>query len=104
MDSKLVENVTPPSVTLATVDQPESEPMLSAGDKEKSATEEDVVAGSSKGQSKRLSSLPSSCTSHGVSGLCDVLDGDSESPQVKKQLPVIQNVPDGETRDQKSES
>lgn len=104
MDSKLVENVTPSSVTLATFNQPESELMLSAGDKERSSTEEDVIAGSSKGQSKHLTSLPSSCTSYGVSGLCDVSDRDSEGLQVKKQPPVIENVPDGETGDQKSET
>lgn len=104
MDLKLVESVTSKSVTRATVDQPESEPMLPAGDWEKSSTEIDVIAGSSGGQLKQLFALPSSCTSDGVSDLCDVSVGNSESLEVKEQLPVSGTVPEDETRDQKSKS
>lgn len=104
MDLKLVESVTSKSVTRSTVDQPESEPMLPAGDQEKSSTEIDVIAGSSGGQLKQLFALPSSCTLDGVLDLCDVSVGNSESLKVKEQLPVSGTVPEDETRDQKSKS
>lgn len=99
---KLVESVTSKSVTCATVDQPESEPMLPAGDQEMSSTEIDVIAGSSGGQLKQLFALPSSCTSDGVSDICDVSVGKSESLEVKEQRPVSGTVPEDETRNQKS--
>ncbi|XP_029284489.1 zinc finger protein 280C isoform X2 [Cottoperca gobio] len=84
MDLKLVE-----SVSLATVDQPGPEPMLPAGDQEKGSTEISVFEGSSKGRLEQssLPALSSSCTSGGVLDLCAESVGNSESLDVREQLP-----------------
>lgn len=89
MDLKLVQSVTSGSVTLATVDLPEPEPMLPAGDQEKSSTETSVIEGSPEGHLKQSSppASSSSCTSGGGLELCDKSAGNSESLDVKKPLP-----------------
>ncbi|XP_044047771.1 zinc finger protein 280C isoform X2 [Siniperca chuatsi] len=89
VDLKSFESVTSRSVTLATVDQPESEPMLPAGDQEKGSTEISVIEGSSEGQLKQpsLPALSSSCTSDGVLDLCDESVGNSESLEVSGPVP-----------------
>ncbi|XP_034728322.1 zinc finger protein 280C isoform X2 [Etheostoma cragini] len=93
MDLKPVE-----SVTLATVDQLHSQPMLLAGDQEKGSTETSFVEGSSEGHLKQ-SSLPplsSRCTSDRFrdSDLCEESVGNSESPE------FIEPLPEHETREQ----
>uniref|UniRef100_A0A8D0A7G6 Zinc finger protein 280D n=1 Tax=Sander lucioperca TaxID=283035 RepID=A0A8D0A7G6_SANLU len=110
MDLKPIESVTSESVTLTTVDQLQPEPMLPAGDQEKGSTETSFVEGSSEGHLKQ-SSLPalSSCfTSDGDLDLCEESVGNSESQDVREQLPehetkeqhVIEPLPEHETREQ----
>ncbi|XP_078105409.1 zinc finger protein 280C isoform X1 [Sander vitreus] len=109
MDLKPIESVTSESVTLATVDQLQPEPMLPADDQEKGSTETSFVEGSSEGHLKQ-SSLPalSSCfTSDGDLDLCEESVGNSESQDVIEQLPehetkeqhVIEPLPEPETRE-----
>lgn len=104
MDLKLAEGVTPGSVTLATVDQPEPEPMLPAGDQEKGSTETSAIEGSSEGQLKQssLPTLSSSSTSDGVLDVCDESADNSESLEVREQVPVSEIVPKGETGEQQT--
>ncbi|XP_045888996.1 zinc finger protein 280C-like isoform X2 [Micropterus dolomieu] len=103
MDLKLAESVTSGSVAVAAVNQPQSEPKLPSGDQEKGSTEISAIEGSSEGQLKQpvLPALSSSCTSDGVS-LCDELLGNSESPEVREQLPVPGIVPEHETGGQQT--
>ncbi|KAE8297070.1 Zinc finger protein 280C [Larimichthys crocea] len=101
MDLKVVECATSQSVTPATVDQPESEAMLPAGDQETH-----VTAGSSEGevQQSALPTLSSSCpvTSEGALGVCDE-SGNSESLEVREQLPDSGIVPE-DKREQQTKS
>lgn len=87
MDLKL--SVTPGSVPLATVVQPESEPMVPAGDREKGSSESGVIEGSSEGhfEPASLPAVSSSCTSDGVLDLCEESVSNSESLDVREQLP-----------------
>lgn len=101
MELKVVESVTSPSVSLANVNQPVSQPMLPAGDQEKGPTEACTIAGSSEGQLKQQSPPPPS-TSDVASELCDESEANSESLQVREPLPVSGNNPDEETRDQQT--
>ncbi|XP_032369979.1 zinc finger protein 280C isoform X2 [Etheostoma spectabile] len=109
MDLKPDESVTSESVTLATVDQLQSQPMLLAGDQEKGSTETSFVEGSSEGHLKQ-SSLPplsSSCTSDRDLDLCEESVGNSESQDFIEPLPehetreqhVIEQVPEHETKE-----
>ena len=82
VDLKPVESVTPGRVPLATVDQPEPEPVLPAGDQDKGTAETSATEGSSEEQSS-LPALSSSCTSEAVSDLCDQSAGNSESLDVR---------------------
>ncbi|XP_070760562.1 zinc finger protein 280C-like [Enoplosus armatus] len=106
MDLKLVESVTSGSVTLAMVNQPESEPMVRTGDQEKVSAETSVVKGSSEGQLKQslLPALSSSCTSEGVLDLSDESVSNSESLGVREQLPVSETIPEHETGEQQTTS
>ncbi|XP_044204510.1 zinc finger protein 280C-like [Thunnus albacares] len=91
MDLKPAESVKSESVTLATVDQPDSEPTLPAGDQEKGSTEmSNVTEGSSEGEAKQLSlsGLSSSCTSDGVLDLCEESVVNSESLDVREESSV----------------
>ncbi|XP_039987153.1 zinc finger protein 280C-like isoform X2 [Xiphias gladius] len=101
MDLKLVESVTSGSATAATVDQPES-----AGDEEKVSTEVSVNEGSFKGELKQLllPALSSSCRSDGVLDLGDESMGNSQSTDVREQLPVSGIVHEHETREQQTKS
>lgn len=106
MDLKLVESVTPGSITPATVDQPESEPMLPAADREKGPTEISAIEGSSEGQLKQ-SSLPAlspSCRSDEVLDRCDESVGNSKILEVREQLPVSGIVPEHETGEHQTKS
>lgn len=95
MELKLVESVTAGSVTLASVAQPEPEPItkpgLPAGDQEKGSTETSVVEGSSQGHLKQSSQLvlSSTCVSD---DLGDESLGNSESLDVREQLPEHEAV------------
>ncbi|XP_028436746.1 zinc finger protein 280C isoform X3 [Perca flavescens] len=108
MDLKPIESVTSESVTLATVDQLQPEPMLPAGDQEKGSTETSFVEGSSEGHLKQssLPALSSCCTSDGDLDLCEESVGNSESQDVREQLPehetrehVIEPLPEPKTRE-----
>lgn len=103
MELKVAESVTSPSVTLATVDQPASQPMLPAGDQEKDPTEARPVAGSSEGQLKQQSP-PTPDTSDVASELCDLdkSEANSESLQVRETVPVSGSIPDEETKAQQT--
>ncbi|XP_074474431.1 zinc finger protein 280C isoform X1 [Sebastes fasciatus] len=90
-DLKLVQSVASGSVPLAAVVQPEpeSEPMLPAGDQEEGSTESGVIESPSE-EHLEPASLPmvsSSCTSDGVLDLCEESVENSESPEVREQLP-----------------
>lgn len=90
-DLKLVQSVASGSVPLAAVVQPESEsePMLPAGDQEEGSTESGVIESLSE-EHLEPASLPmvsSSCTSDGVLDLCEESVENSESPEVREQLP-----------------
>uniref|UniRef100_A0A3P8T0J4 Zinc finger protein 280D n=1 Tax=Amphiprion percula TaxID=161767 RepID=A0A3P8T0J4_AMPPE len=71
-----------------TAEQPESEPMLAAGDEEEKApTETSATEGSSEGEVQQLQpDLSSSCTSDSIVGVCDESVGNSETPDVGDQL------------------
>ncbi|XP_054467347.1 zinc finger protein 280C isoform X2 [Anoplopoma fimbria] len=93
-DIKLEEDVASGSVTVATVDQPESEPMLPEADQEKGPTEITGVEGSSEGHPEQslLPDVSPSCPADGVLDLCDESVGNSESLDVREQLPEHETV------------
>ncbi|KAM7406155.1 hypothetical protein PAMP_000553 [Pampus punctatissimus] len=87
-DLKPVKNVTSESVSLASVEQPDLELTLPAGDQEKGSTEiRNVTVGSSKGESKQpsLSGLSPPYTLDGVLNLCEESVGNSENLGVRKE-------------------
>lgn len=94
-DLKLVECVTSQSVSVATVVKLGSESTVRAADQEKLSAE---------GESKQslLPTLSSSCTSDGISDLCDESVGNSESPDVREQLPISGIVSEPETKEQET--
>nr|XP_020481625.1 zinc finger protein 280D isoform X1 [Labrus bergylta] len=101
-DLKLVESVKSGSVTATESDKPESEPMLPAGDPEKGSTEMIVIEGSSEGQLEQpsLPDVPSSSASEEVLALCEKSVDNSESIEVREQLPVSEH----ETGEQQTKS
>ncbi|XP_069549635.1 zinc finger protein 280C-like isoform X1 [Brachyistius frenatus] len=104
-DLKQAESVTSGSEAVATVDQPESEPIALAGDQGKVSTETSVIGGSSEGEIEQ-SAVPdssSSCTTDGVLDRCDESLGNSES-RVKDQPPVSETVPEQATGEQQPQS
>lgn len=92
-DLKLAESIVSRSVSVAAVNKPESESTVPAGDQERPSTE---------GELKQLlmPTLSSSCTPDGVSDLHDESVGNSESPDVREQLPVSEH----ETNEQETKS
>lgn len=87
---KVFESATPGSVTV------EEKPMLPAADEEKSSTEKSVGEGSPKGEESQ-SALPapsSSSPSDVVLDHSDESKENSESPDVDKELPVKETVPE----------
>ncbi|XP_050934319.1 zinc finger protein 280D [Lates calcarifer] len=103
-DLKLVESVTSGSVTVATVDQPDSKPMLPAGDQEKGSTDTSVNEGSFKGELKQslLPAPSSACTSDGVLDLGAESVVKSDSPDVAEQLSATEIVPENVTEEQQT--
>ncbi|KAM9366973.1 LOW QUALITY PROTEIN: zinc finger protein 280C-like [Symphorus nematophorus] len=110
MDLKPAESVTPPSVTLPTVSQPEPEAVLPAGDQEKASTETGVIAGSSEEQLEQSSApaLSPSCPSDAVLDRVDESVGESlghsESLEVGEQLPDSEITPKDDTEEQQTNS
>ncbi|XP_067342124.1 zinc finger protein 280C-like isoform X3 [Channa argus] len=98
---KVVENVNPQSVSVAAVDKPELETTLPAADQKIP-----FIQGSCEVEVKQtlLPSLPSSCTSEGVSDLCDKSVGKLEGLDVREQLPVPGIVSENETKEQQNKS
>ncbi|XP_056269083.1 zinc finger protein 280C-like [Pseudoliparis swirei] len=83
---KRVDSLTSGNVAAAPVDRPQSQPMLPKAHPEMSPSEIAVIEGSSEGHSK-LSSLPTMSPSDGVLDLCDESVSNSESRDVREQLP-----------------
>lgn len=83
---KRVDSLTSGNVAAAPVDRPQSQQMLPKAHPEMSPSEIAVIEGSSEGHSKS-SSLPTMSPSDGVLDLCDESVSNSESRDVREQLP-----------------
>ncbi|XP_061599744.1 zinc finger protein 280C isoform X1 [Cololabis saira] len=99
------ESVSTESVAVATTDQRESEPKLSASDQENDCTEKDATEGTSEDKDEEevtqsVLSAASSCTSDTVLDLCDDTAGPSEGLQVQDQLPVLEALSDHATEEE----
>ncbi|XP_030575886.1 zinc finger protein 280C isoform X3 [Archocentrus centrarchus] len=99
MDLKQAECVTSGCAAVSTVDKPESESTLPAGDREKVSTGTSVIQASSEEDLKpsELPALPSSCSS-------DLCDETSESRDERDQHPDSVTVEERATGEQQSQS